>query len=238
LRSHDKFIDRALQYFRILIANTRPSGGCGCTFGGKITVFTVLLWRTVRRKAAHGFDFSSRADRLPRDKSGKELRFDERPSSYATLSLSETSISPGPAIHEARTIPGATKITRSSRFRMMRFGLAATAISRRNPSLRSAVTLRVPLCEQLTRCHKGYRGVTPWLKSLSCEVHLPAKPVGGACYIRSFYSRIFNIDMRAPAICIFCQMQLSWNSLNHRILKAQNYSAHIELNFPGFQYFF
>lgn len=58
-----------------------------------------------------------------------------RPSHAAPHSLSETSISPGPAIHETRTIPGATKITRSSRFRMIRPRLVALAISRRNPSV-------------------------------------------------------------------------------------------------------
>lgn len=196
LRSyHDKFIDRAdtEQSRNFNRKHTRPSGdGRGRRVQGKITLYSVLPWRTARGKAAHGFDFSSRADRLPRDKSGKELRFDECPSDgraaprhslSLSLSLSETLISPGPAIQGTRTIPGATKITRSSRFRMIRPGLAATAISRRSPLLRSAapLTLRVPLCEP-TRCHKGYRGVTPWLKSLSCEVHLLAKP---AWYVRS-----------------------------------------------------
>lgn len=132
------------------------------------------------------FDFSSRVSCLPRDKSGKELRFDECPSGGRGVRFFRRHRYPrGPAIHETRTQYRAQqKLHAHLGFAWSAWGPAATTISRRRlskPPLRRKrctvnVALRVPLCERSTRCHGGYRGVTPWLKSLSCEIHLPVKP--------------------------------------------------------------
>lgn len=243
---------RALRCFRILIVNTRPSGGRGCCRREKNNaVFGASLTNSPWKSSPQIRLFITYGPPATRQKrKGITVWWIPlgRPSRAAPLSsslfLSETSISPGPAIHETRTIPGATKITRSSRFRMIRLGpLAATAISRRNPSLHSAapLTLRVPLCERPTRCHKGYRGVTPWLKSLSCEVHLPTKPVNEACSVRSIL--LFANPQHWRPFLYFSPVQLLdiLNPSNHWILEAQTLTldlSHIEYLFNPLSEFF
>jgi len=171
---------------------------------------------------------------MPLGRPSRAAPFSLSPFLSLSLSLSLRDIDIPRARHsnETRTIPGATKITRSSRFRMIRPRLVATAISRRNPSLRNAVlgvplTLRVPLCERPTRRHKGYRRVTPWLKSLSCEVHLPAKPVGEAYSVRSILLFVNPQHWHGVlrAFAFFANTILKHlKSLNHRILRVHKWS--------------
>lgn len=66
-----------------------------------------------------------------------------------------------PFTRNANNNPGATKITRSSRFRMIRPGPAAATIFRRRhppkplaPQRRVVNFEGVPLCERSTRCHR------------------------------------------------------------------------------------
>lgn len=147
----------------------KPFGGRGHCVEKKITLFSHGFpdgWTDARWKNCPRFDFSSRTDRLPRDKSGKELRFDECPSGRAgppcRSSLERHRYPWGPPFTRNTTIPSATKITRSSRFRMIRPGLAATTIFRRRhppkplaPQRRIVNFEGVPLCERSTRCHRG-----------------------------------------------------------------------------------
>lgn len=225
-------------------------------------LLSVLSRQTARGKTAHRFDFSSRTDRLPRDKSGKELRFDEYPSGDQAASLSLS-------LSLRHRYPRGPPFMKRGQYRAQQklhahlgFAWSAPGWPRRRfpvetpSSLHNAapLTLRVPLCERPTRCHKGYRGVTPWLKSLSCEVHLPTKPAR-----RGLSAKPASILLLANPqhwhVCSghlhFSPIQLSdtWNPLNCQIFGAQHWSLiyHIGCvsnlfsiyfqDFPGFQNF-
>lgn len=150
-----------------------PFDGRGYCVEKKITLFSHGFsdgWTDARWKNCPRFDFSSRTDRLPRDKSGKELRFDECSSGRAGPTVNGHAVSSlerhrypwgPPFTRNANNNPGATKITRSSRFRMIRPGPAAATIFRRRhppkplaPQRRVVNFEGVPLCERSTRCHR------------------------------------------------------------------------------------
>lgn len=175
-----------------------------------------------RWKKCPRFDFSSRTDRLPRDKSEKELRFDECPSGRTgpTVSLHtrKTSISPGPAIHEKRgQYRAQQKLHAHLGFAWSAPGRPRRQFPRRRrPTKPSAPQRRIVNFKGVSIMRTAYqmsRGlpsrVTPWLKSLSWEIHLPRRSLFGL-YVRSFPS--LPSILKRVIICIprFIQLHIGY----------------------------
>lgn len=178
--------------------------------------------RTPGGKTGRDSTFHHVRDRLPRDKSGKELRFDECPSGRlgptVPLLTRKTSISLGPAIHVKRWQYRVQQRLHAH----LGFAWSAPGRPRRrfsvddvpqspSPRKRRVVNFEgVPLCERSTRCQRGLptsdtvtKVVIVWntsaageASSVSFDPFHRCKPWVLTCTSHLYNCRIFSFFLR------------------------------------------